>query len=76
MSKRYPVYPVPTTNIPEMHPGVYFLNYEGDAGNGEIVDVRVRYNMENEPEIILVQVIHDDGRVLRTLSADEVELMP
>ncbi len=74
MTHRYRVYPVSTANIPALHPGVHFLNYELYIGDGEVVDVRTRHIELNEPEIVLARVIDLDGQIVRHLSPDEIIL--
>jgi hypothetical protein len=74
MSHKYRVQPIPTINIPEMHPGVIYRNYELYISEGEIVDVRTRHYAGCPPEIVLVQVIGTGGTVVRRLTPDDVEL--
>jgi hypothetical protein len=65
MAHRYRVYPVPTINLPALHPGVRFHCYELYLGDGEALDVRTRRVELNEPEIILAQIVDLDGQVVR-----------
>lgn len=74
MARRYRVYPVPTINIPALHPGVHYRNYELYLGDGEVLDVRTRHVELNEPEITLVQIVDLDGQVVRHLSPDDIIL--
>ncbi len=74
MSQRYRVYPVPTVNIPSLHPGLLLQNYELYLGDGEVLDVRTRcYHGEN-PEIALAQVIDLDGEIVRQIPIEQIIL--
>jgi len=74
MAHRYRVYPVPTINIPALHPGVRYRNYELYLGDGEVLDVRTRHVEWGKPEIVLAQIVDLDGQVVRHLSADAIIL--
>lgn len=74
MAHRYRVYPVPTINLPALHPGVRFRYYELYLGDGEVLDVRTRRVELNAPEIILAQIVDLDGQVVRRFSPDEIIL--
>jgi hypothetical protein len=74
MARRHRVYPVPTINIPALHPGVRYRNYELYLGDSELLGVRTRHVELNEPEIILAQIVDLDGQVVRHLSLDNIAL--
>lgn len=74
MAHRYRVSPVPTINVPALHPGVCYRNYELYLGDGDVLDVRTRHVERNEPEIVLAQIIDLDGQLVRHLSPDEIIL--
>jgi hypothetical protein len=74
MAHRYRVYPVPTINLPDLHPGVRYRNYELYLGDGDVADVRTRRVEHGEPEIVLAQIVNLDGQVVRRLSPHEIIL--
>ena len=74
MPQRYKVYPVPTVNIPALHPDMHLQNYELYLGDGEVLDVRTRcYHGEN-PEIALAQVLDLDGKIVRQIPFEQIIL--